>query len=292
LMGCHRYDRVNVINVLRAALPLLIVVAAGLAIGGEQVIAAAQTLALVAVLVISFGLLRDLGANQGDSHNGAIADLLRYGSVAYIANLLHFAAMRGLLLFVSFYSGPEQVGYFNLALLLLEAMLLLPTSIGQLLFPQSSSPTLNQNLIEQLLRLNIYIGLIVATLTISFVEPLALMVLGDAYGAVGVALVHMGPAIVLMSIPRILSQILSGRGHPGYPMMAAVFSSVFGTAFAVWWIPTHGIVGAAWIINLVAAITAVVTLFGYCRVYGVRPMKIFTPKWSDFYFIRRLIKKG
>lgn len=292
LMGRHRYDRVNVINVLRAALPLLMVAVAGLALGGEQVVATAQTLALVGVLVISFGLLRDLDTEKGDSRNGTITDLLRYGGMAYLANLLHFAAMRGLLLFVSFYSGPEQVGYFNLALLLLEAMLLLPTAIGQLLFPQSSSPTLNKRLIEQLLRLNIYIGLIVALLTISFAEPLTSIVLGDAYSAAGVALIHMAPAIVFMPIPRILSQILSGCGHPGYPMMAAACSSVLGIGFAVLWMPTHGIVGAAWIINLVAAITATVTMFGYCHVHGVRPMKAFTPTWSDFDFIQRFIRKG
>ena len=291
LMGRHLYDRTNVVNVLRAALPLPFVAMAGFFWAGEIAIAAAQTLGLCVAMVIALTLLRGLDCGEPTGFGIRIKPLLRYGGLAYLANLLHFVAMRGLLFFVSFYAAPEQVGFFSLALLLLEAMLLLPTSIGQLLFPQASSAGFDRVLVERLLRVNLYVGFAVAALAVCLAKPLVLSLLGLAYVPVAVALANLAPAIVLMTLPRILSQLLSGRGHPGYPLAAAVISSALGSALAVWWIPAHGIVGAAWITNTVAAVTAGVTLFGYCRVQSVRLAQVLLPRRGDF-LIRQHTARG
>jgi O-antigen/teichoic acid export membrane protein len=290
LMGRHLYDRTNAINVLRAGLPLPFVAMAGFFWVGELAIAAAQTLGLAVALGIALTLLRGVDGGEPTGFGVRIKPLLRYGSVAYLANLLHFVAMRGLLFFVSFYSAPEQVGYFSLALLLLEAMLLLPTAIGQLLFPQASSSGFDRVLVERLLRVNLYVGLAAAALAICLAKPLVLILLGVAYVPVAAALANLAPAIVLMTLPRILSQLLSGRGHPGYPLAAAVISSALGSALAVWWIPSQGIVGAAWITNAVAAVTACVTLFGYCRIQGVTMAQVLLPQRDDFMVVQRAVR--
>lgn len=285
LMGLHRYDQANLVNVVRTAAPLPLVLLASFALGGEMAISLAQTLALAVVLVWSALLLLAIDGCRSPSLRRGVRDLMSYGSLAYLSNLLHFAAMRGLLLFISFYSGPEQVGFFNLSLLLLEALLLLPSAIGQLVFPQSSSPSFNRLLVEKLLRINLYIGFLVATIVLFTLSVLVNILFGAAYAPVGEVFSHLTPAIVLMTLPRVLSQLLSGSGHPGYPLTAAVLSSMLGFVLALWWIPESGIIGAAWIINTVAMITATVTVFGYCKVYAVHPLQLLMPRIADLAFI-------
>ncbi|MBI5138141.1 MAG: lipopolysaccharide biosynthesis protein [Nitrospirae bacterium] len=292
LMGCHRYDRANIVNVLRSGLPLPFVLGAGFAVGGEMAVIGAQTIALAGVLAVALALLPGAPTRaDGTRGAGRIHALLRYGGLAYLSNLLHFTAMRGLLLFVSFHAAPEQVGYFTLALLLLEALLLLPSTIGQLALSQSNSPMFDHDQIETMLRVNIYIGLALSVGIVFAAEPLAAWLLGPAYASAGTALANLAPSVVLLTIPRILSQVLSGQGRPGYPLAAAVASAAVSIVLAVWWIPGHGLVAAAWITNIVAAVTAVVVLVGYCRVQGGRVLSVLTPQLCDFTLVGQ-IRRG
>ena len=294
LFGVHRYDRANLANVLRAGLPLPFVLIAGWWGAGEMPVVIAHSQALLVVMIIALLLVpRAADGPRADvRRRGQLAALLRFGGVVYVSNLLHFAAMRGLLVFVSFYAAPEQVGYFNLALLLLEAMLMLPSAIGQLVLPQSSSSAFDRGLIESLLRAIVYVGVSMAVFIALLARPLAAFVLGEGYAPVGTALVHLAPAIVLLAVPRILSQLLVGQGHTGYPLVAAVVSAAVGSALALDWIPSHGIVGAAWVANVVAAITATVTVFGYCRVQRVAFTEVFLPQRRDWQLFAGLGRRG
>jgi O-antigen/teichoic acid export membrane protein len=295
LFGLHRYDRANLANVFRAGLPLPFVLAAGWSLsGGEMPVVVAHSGALVAVLAVALFLVppRQHALQIGAPRRGRFIALVRYGGLVYVSNLLHFAAMRGLLLFITFYAAPEQVGYFSLALMLLEAMLLLPSAIGQLVLPQSSSSAFDRSLVESLLRVIVYGGLVLAVLCMLFAESLAALTLGRAYMPVGLALAHLAPAIVLLAVPRILSQLLVGQGHPGYPLAAAVMSTALGGLLALYWIPAHGINGAAWVSNVVALVTALVTAFGYCRIQQVSAMSVFLPRRSDLRLITRMHRRG
>ncbi|MEK6805937.1 MAG: polysaccharide biosynthesis C-terminal domain-containing protein [Pseudomonadota bacterium] len=283
MMGCHRYDRANVVSLLRSALPLISVLAAGVVVGGPLAIATGQTLAMVGVLIIGARLLQGSIAPTGRSPGGAPQESIwRYGGLAYLSNLFHFIAIRGLLLYLSFYAAPDLVGYFNIALLLLEALLLLPSTIGQLIFPQSSSPAFDRTLLESLLRINLYVAFLIAALVALLARPFVPLLLGSDYSSVGAVLVHLTPSIVLLSIPRILSQVLSGRGHPEYPLAAALAGAALGALLAPWWIPSVGAVGAAWITNAVSLVTAAITITGYSNVQHVRIREIFTPQIDDF----------
>lgn len=280
-MGLHHYDQANIFVLMKALVPLPMVFVAGLVIGGEVAISWAQTIALVVVLVFAVRSLFALDGAKSHAMQRGIRDMLGYGSLAYLANLFHFAAMRGLLLFISFYTAPDQVGFFNLSLLLLEATLLLPSAIGQLMFPKSSSPTFDHSLVAKLLRLNLYLGFLVAAIIIFSSSMLLDILLGAAYSPVGDVFFHMAPAVILMTLPRVLSQVLSGSGHPIYPLVAAILSSMVCVVLAFLWIPSYGVLGAAWVINSVALITAIVTIYGYCRIFDTNPLDLLTPRISD-----------
>ncbi len=295
LMGGHRYDTVNALNVARTALPLIVVVGWALVgVSSAVSVSAAHAIGLALALVVSIKIAKiSPGSEESIAKSGRPANVLRnmlgYGALVYFSNLLHYLAMRGLLLLLSYYSSPESVGFLSLALLLLEVTLLLPSAIGQLVFPQSSSKDFDRAAIEMVLRMNLYVSLLLVVLIASLAGPLVSLLMGAAYAPVAHALIHLAPSVVLLAIPRILSQLLSGQGHPRYPLFAAAVSLLLGVLLAVWAIPQWGVVGAAWVTNLVSAITAIITVIGYCRVHHVTASEVLLPRRQDWAGVRRLV---
>jgi O-antigen/teichoic acid export membrane protein len=290
LMGAHRYDQANLLNVLRAGMALVAVMLWS-ALGSHDSfgMSMAHSLALVALLVVSLvafvaGNWRRETPSKTDMRS-LLHGMLRYGALVYASNLLHYLAMRGLLLLLSYYNSPDDVGFISMALLLLEVTLLVPSAIGQLVFPQSSRSDFDHRAMELILRVNILASIVVSVLVAFLIGPVVGLVMGPAYAPVATILLNLIPSIILLAIPRILSQLLSGQGYPHFPLAAAAISLFCGTLLAVWLIPLWGVVGAAWIINLVSAITAFVTLTGYCKVHGVSilyVLKITDQDWQRF----------
>lgn len=286
LFGAHRYDRANLLSVVRAGFPLPLVFLAGLAWDGEVPIVIAYVLALVAVLAMGFTMIRPQFDTGGAPRLRSLTQLLRHGGITYLANVMHFAAMRGLLFVLSYSAGAEQVGFLNLGLLLLEAMLLLPSAVGQLAFPQSSAKGFDRAQVEMVLRGIVYAGVVLALVVAALGEPVIVLALGDAYRPAGRALAHLAPSIVILAVPRVLSQVLVGQGHPLPPLVAATISTLVGGLLAWWWIPHYGVVGGAWVSNVVALVTAGIILAAYCRVQGTTAAQMLRPRRSDVQSLR------
>lgn len=294
LMGTHRYDMFNALNVARSGMLLLVVAGwAWAAVPNVDSISVMHTVGLALALALAIRAaklsLKRIGLEISGGSVVVLRGMLGYGALVYFSNLLHYLAMRGILLLLSYYNSPDSVGFFSLALLLLEVTLLLPTAIGQLVFPQSSSADFDRGPTHVVLRLNLYVSMILVILIIALAAPVVSLLMGASYVPVAHALAHLTPSVVLLAIPRILSQLLSGQGHPRYPLFAAALSLALGAALAVWVIPQWGIVGAAWVTNLVSAITALVTVVGYRRVHGVEVGDLLFPKRKDWAGLRRLM---
>lgn len=266
-MGRHEYSRANLLNVLRTGAPLPLIALACIVLPDSRVASVAQTIAIAIVAMYAW---TRMGAWQPSTPlpRGSLRMLVSYGSLAYFSNLLHYVAIRGLLLGLSFFATPPVVGFANLALLLLEALLLLPSAIGQLLFPQSSDEAFDVAAMESVLRLSLLIA-VVAALAITVAAPaVAVLILGERYLEVGVALRHLAPSIVLMTVPRILSPVLAGRGRPHVPLIGAALSVGVGTPLALWLMPNWGLLGTMWVINAVSLCTAAVMLYGHTSQSG------------------------
>lgn len=298
MMGGHRYDTVNLLNISKTGVPLLFIAVLSLLVVPDSLkLSIAHTAAMAVVLVlaiIALGVSERKNSAElmiDKSIGTALHAMLGYGALVYASNLLHYLAMRGLLLLLSYYSAPESVGFLNLALLLLEVTLLLPSAIGQLVFPQSSTAGFDRRVIEIVLRINMLIGLFLAAGVILLSIPVVRLLMGDAYVPVGWAMMHLSPSVILLAIPRILSQVLSGRGYPQYPLIAAALSLVLGAALAFLLIPHWGILGAVWVTNAVSAITAIVTLVGYSRVQKVAMCELLKPRLDDWVGVQRILAK-
>lgn len=295
LMGKKRFDTVNVLNLLKAALPFPAIGVVMFVLLNETGFAIATLFSLIAVSILGIGfVLRNISnqsLEQQPKNLGLTRSIFRYGGLVYASNVMHYIAMRGLLVILSYYYAPEYVGFFSIALVLLETVLVIPGVVGQLMFPQSSNPQFNYGLTDTIMRLNVYVGLLTIVGVVLLAPFIIGLILDLKYQPVAVAFIHLTPSIVLLAIPRILSQVLSGQGHPEYPLYAAIISFFLGGALAFWSIPAYGIAGAAWITNFVSAVTAIITIYGYTRLRGVSVAEVFRPRQSDFDFVGHAFRR-
>lgn len=279
-MGRHEYAQANSLNVLRTAAPLPLVVLATLVHPKALTAAGAQAAVLLVVALVAWSALRP-GRDSEALPAGLLGRLVRFGAMAYFANLLHYVAIRGLILLLSYSATPAAVGFANLALLLVEAMLLVPSALGQLLFPQSSHQAFEREAMESVLRLSLLVAM-AAALFVGFAAPaLVELLLGAAYAEVGSALRHLAPSIVLMTVPRILSPVLSGSGRPQVPLVGALLSVAIGTPLALWWMPSSGLIGAMWVVNAVSLCTVLVSLAGYAGLAPLRWFALLLPRRAE-----------
>lgn len=294
ITGKKHFDTVNLLNLLKAGLPFPAIGLAIIVLLDEKGFAFATTLALGTSSVIGawcvWRTIRD-APSESQETAGRDHSILRYGGLAYASNVMHYLAMRGLLLILSYYCAPEYVGFFSIAIVFLETFLVIPSVVGQLAFPHSSSSQFNYELTDSIMRLNVYVGLLMAAMIIFISPSLIGLILGEEYQQVAIAIVHLTPSILLLAIPRILSQVLSGRGHPEYPLLAAILSFFLGGGIAFWLIPAYGIAGAAWVTNFVSAVTAGVTVYGYTRLRSVGVADVFYPRRSDFNFVASAVRR-
>ena len=291
LAGKERFDSLSITTVIKAAFPFMFLAYAPKSETGfsAAVVAALGVTCVGAAILMMRARSREPAVDPVDA-----ADLLRFafrfGFLVYASNILHFLSMRGVILFLSYYHSSEIVGFFTLALLILESALIIPGAVGTLIFPQSSRPSYNFVALDRLIRVNIYAGFAIS-LILALIAPIAVdILLGLEYAPLSVAILHILPSVVLLSIPRVLSAHLSGRGHPEYPLAAAGISFVFGAALAATAVPSLGLSAAVWVTNGVSAITALVTLIGYTKLRGVTWGHVLIPQLEDFRSIARLLR--
>lgn len=295
LLGKKSFDAANLLNLLKAALPFPVVALVMFMLRNETGFALATLSALIVasflgMWFVSRGMSRR-AAEPREKKLELTRSIFRYGGLVYASNVMHYIAMRGLLIILSYYHAPEYVGFFSIALVLLETVLVIPGVVGQLILPQSSSPQFNYGLTDTIMRLNVYVGLL-TIVGVVFLAPFIIgLILDLKYQPVAAAFIHLTPSIVLLAVPRILSQVLSGQGHPEYPLYAAIVSFFLGGALAFWSIPAYGVAGAAWITNFVSAVTAIITVYGYTRLRGVSVAEVFRPRQSDFNFVGATIRR-
>ena len=93
---------------------------------------------VVASTIGVFACLRALGARTGIKLSlsiGLLREHGRYGMKAYAAALFSFLVLRFDLLMVQYFAGPEQTGYYSIAVAMADLVYTVPVVVGMLLFP-------------------------------------------------------------------------------------------------------------------------------------------------------------
>jgi O-antigen/teichoic acid export membrane protein len=249
LWGLERYDYHNFLNMFKAAslvvanLILVLVLRLGIkaaALGWLSVISLTS-------IISTFILWREIGITYLLPKISLLVRSLRIGLRVLLANVVWFLSARIDLYLVAYFLGAKEVGFYSIALLIMQMANIVPTILGKFIFNSSIIDNQKQTLFSS--------NLIKITLIYSFGFALAISLLGkiliqtffgEAFIKSFECLIFLLPATVALGLNTSVGYFISGRkAVPIYNICAIVLTLISNIIFNLWLIPTLKINGAA-----------------------------------------------
>jgi O-antigen/teichoic acid export membrane protein len=248
ILGLERYRAYNLASLLGPVsvlvLLLALVVVGGLGLTGAVLATGGASLftllgAGTLLLLSSEGPIR--------LRPGVFREALRYGFRADAANLAWFLHNRADMFFVGYLAGPAALGYYATAVGLAEKLNMPPSAVGTVLFPKIAAATGEdaRRLTPVACRHTLSLTLLLCVGLALLAWPLIYVLFGTPFLPAVPLLWLLLPGVLSLSVGRLLSADLNGRGLPGSVARVNVAMALVNIALNLWWIPIWGAAGSA-----------------------------------------------
>ena len=287
------------VNLIRALLHLaavaVLALLACLDLSGALVAYAAAQ--LCAALALGFLLRHQLAASAATAQpeDGAPAPTaslstlmfgnLRRGWIGQMSAITYLLLLRLDQGLVEVFQGAAAVGIYSLAVWAGEMLWLIPGALTSLLVHSSAAADDDQNRDAEAARaVRVGLALILcAALPVGLVAPLVFNLLaGGDFATAGPALWALLPGIVAFAPGVVLAGDFIGRGRPSWNTQASLLTVLANVAWALYLIPRHGIVGAAWASTLAYLVGGGVMVWRFHVTTGLPLRAILVVRRQDF----------
>ncbi|MGD2152840.1 MAG: oligosaccharide flippase family protein, partial [Gemmatimonadales bacterium] len=238
ILGLERYRAYNLASLIGPVATLVLLLAlvvvlrlgvagAVLASGGSSLLAVVGTASLL--LLTSSGRIR--------LTPGVVPEALRYGIRVHAANVGWFLHYRSDMLLVGYLAGPAALGYYVTAVGLAEKLNLPPSAVGTVLFPRIAAATREdaRRVTPVACRHTLSLTLLLCVGLALVAWPLIYVLFGTAFLPAVPLLWLLLPGILSLSVGRLLSADLNGRGLPGSVALVNVAMALVNVALNLWW---------------------------------------------------------
>lgn len=197
---------------------------------------------------------------------------IRYGIKAYLAAFFAFMVLRVDLLMVKYILGPEQVGYYSIAVSMADLIYMLPVVVGTILFPRLSvliEPVEKWKLTQKTISAITIIMIVLAISASLLATPMVRLLFGQEFLPAVPAFILLMPAIVFLSVNTICMNFFAAINMP----MIVIYSPVlaFTINIILNWImlPWVGLSGAS-ISSIISYGVMMVLSLRYIKLHKVR----------------------
>jgi O-antigen/teichoic acid export membrane protein len=201
-----------------------------------------------------------------------LKDSLAYGMKGHVGNMLQFFNYRLDIFILNYFAGASAVGLYAVSVALAELIWYLPNALALPLFPRIAH--LNSDVATSFTAKVCRNTLFMTTIAALGLCVVARIVIYIAYGAPFLASV--GPlrilliGIVALSLSKVITSDLAGRGKPYYVSYLAAISLVITIALDFLLIPRWGINGAAFASTVSYFASGLMAIFWYRKETNVR----------------------
>lgn len=185
---------------------------------------------------------------------------LRVGFKAYLILFFSFLVLKADVLLVKWLLGAEQTGYYSVAASMADYVLLLPTTIGIILFPKLSAmqDATAKRQRAKYAAMGTALCLAPLLLVAAAVAHYAVRLLfGPAFSPAARAFIWLIPGIYSLGIEIVLVQFLNSIGYPAIVIWSWLVSCIANIGLNIYVIPHAGIVGASAVSSLTYSLTLV-----------------------------------
>lgn len=209
---------------------------------------------------------------------------LRFGLRDYPGILTEFANWRLDSLMIAGFASSTSIGLYSVAVALADITTTLASSVSEALTPEVAAAKKRAEAARVVTRsLRLTLGAHLSILVPLWIA--APFILRFAYGPdfveVTSVLRLLLVASVIWSASAIVISGLNGLGHPGLSAIARTMAAVVKTLTLLAWLPSHGILGAAWSSMAAYSVMLVVALFWMLRRTETSVWECLRPRLSD-----------
>ncbi len=282
LLGMQRIKELSMINIstalIRFVFLLLFIVILDLGVVGALI---AIILISTCRLILNIILLRRYTQFKIAKDKRLIEESIRFGLKGHIGNVLQFFNYRLDVFLVNFFLGARSVGIYATSVTLAELLWYIPSSVQTVLLSKtaSSDSETARRFTPIVCRHTLFITTLAAILLALIGKPLILVAFTDKFAGAVQPLYLLLIGIIALSLSKVITSDLAGRGMPYYMTYAVLISLVSTVIFDIALIPRIGIAGAAIASSVAYCITTAVVVAFYIGNTGV--------KLSDILILRK-----
>jgi O-antigen/teichoic acid export membrane protein len=283
----------NLIQISLAAVSLiLVVVLVGLLrLGVDGAVAGAVTITVLTAVAVMVAVHR-LGRSSPAGAHSSLRGMTSYAARLYPSSLSGYFVYRAdTYIIQALMLGPQAaLGLYSMAVTMDELIFYVPDSITTIFLPRvaGSTPEESNRLVGRVGRLTTLLTVAVALALIPAAFLGIHLVLPKFVDCLP-AFVVLLPGVISLSVAKVMTSYVNGRGHPGLVAIGTVASLVLNVALNLVFIPRFGIVGASLSSLISYTFQAGMAVIFASRLSGQSALSLFVPGTGE---IRLLVETG
>jgi O-antigen/teichoic acid export membrane protein/glycosyltransferase involved in cell wall biosynthesis len=276
-IAAQRYEAALTIGVTAALAYVIAVAVLGAVYDLDGAVAGLLTGQLCGAVIALIWWWRRTGPFESVSRSG-LREALSFGIKLYAANAAAIVIYRFDVFLLNGFAGSREAGYYAVAIALTNALVVLPTALGNVLFPRLAELTQEpadeprgREVQDQAIRHTVLI-VAVTSVTLAIGMPLLIVpVFGAEFEpAIEPALILL-PGAAALGLATTLYSALAGRGRPDYPLKIALLVTPLAIGLYFLLIPPLESDGAALGSLIAYLISAALAGLALRRVSGPGP---------------------
>jgi O-antigen/teichoic acid export membrane protein len=264
---------------------------------------------IVVSVLVALGVMWEVSRLRRRDTGGqpvGINRLVTYGGRVYPASIMGFFNARADVYIIQALAATDTIAKTNVSLYgwavtMAELVFYVPESVATMFLPKvaGSSHQDASEMLGRVARLTILVSIVVGVALIPMAFIGIHLVL-PKYADCLPAFVAILPGVISLSVAKVMTSYLGGRGRPGLISIASTIALVTNVVANLILISMYGIVGAALSSVISYAALAILVVMMASRVSGVSPLELCVPRPADFRMLatvgltiaRRAISRG
>ena len=295
LVGREQIFSYNIISLLQVMLLIINLLLGYTFISGASISTFLYSLLLAHFIVLLISMIRVSFLKSNTSHpnsSSAIKQLLKYGGLIQITNLIQLANYRFVYILIEKYLGKYGLGLFSVATQISESLWIPGRSMGLVQYAHISNDQRKNDAIRltiNLCKLSVLMSLVGVLMVYLIPEAFFVWVFGSEFKTVKNLFLYLIPGVVFFSLSFSLSQFFAGFGKHQFNTVVSGVGLAFTVGGGLFLIPTYGIEGAGITVSVSYTFQALLQLTMFIRINQIS-LIAFYPTASDIIDLLKILK--
>jgi|GEM_PF-3356521 len=220
-----------------------------------------------------------------------LVSITKYSFYIYIANLMSFLNYRIDMFLISFFLKPEYLGWYSVAVFIIEKTRLLSQSTSLVNFALKVNQEVKDTF-EFSMRVVNSINILVSFMVVLLAYPLVMLLYSPAYKESILPMIILAPAILANGYAKMLSSELSGDGIIKIQLFASILSVILNVLLNIVLIPKFKIVGASFASFFSYTFNTIIILLFFLKHYKKSFKRMIIVDKNDIIKITQYFKKN